>query len=390
MVFTFKSQGRPRKPLSLPQVKQNHATPLPSTFPFLTLSSSFGPNVIKQPSHMRASFNLVTSTGMIHVEGNTESETVSLQHYVANELGVEGLKELVVIFDVYRLLTIGNNHLHTVEVTLKQLLQRMGRGTHADDRDPQNHLLNTILYLSRALVVETSSNSTTSPILVLDNITQDNGNTWISYHLGADIYEATYDLHHLWFPLPTDRVLEYHARHDYYIILLTFFLGNRLAQGTYSCFFTTLCMESGLLSYEQLLPTEDNRTRLALRVISALLQLERDEFLCIDKHLEIDAIFAANYLEESFERREVCYHPIRLQRLETHIPAILEKSKAELRTVRRQALQKLLNVEVSRADLVKIFPEWDTTITFHPGSRYFERRHKLIMENELRNSSTLL
>jgi len=390
MGFIFKPQGRPRKPLPLPQVKQNHATPLPSTLPFLTLSSSFGPSVLKQPSHMGEGFNLVTSTGIIHVEGITESENVSLQHYVANELGIEGLKELVAIVDVYRLLTTGCDQSQNIEVTPKQLLQRMGKGAHSEDRDQQDHLLDTMLYLSRALVVDTSSNITISSVLILDNITNDNGKTWISYHLGADTFYAVCGQHHLWFPLPTDRVLEYHGRKDYYILLLTFFLGNRLAQGTYACFFTALCMESGLLFYEQLLPTEANRTRLALRVISALLQLEQEEFLYLDNHLEIDTILAANYLEESSEKREEYYHRFTLHRLEPHLHVLREKSKAELRTVRRQALQKLLNVEASREDLVKILPEWDTTITFHPGPRYLERQHKLIKENEARNVSTVM
>ena len=387
MVSISNTPDRVRKPLPLPSVRKNHSTPLPSTPSFLVLSSSFGPTVAKQPSlwHQGAGFDLITSAGTIRVEGMTESENVSLQHYVIHELRTEGLKGLVAAIDAYRLLATGCDQLQNVEVTLKQLLQRIGSGAHAEDMDQQTQLLNTLLYLSRASVVDISSKQVASPLLVLENVTKDaKGKTWLSYRLGADTFDTIYSPQHLWFPLPTDRVIEYHSGKDYYVLLLTFFLGNRLAQGDYSCYFTALCMDGGLLSREQLLPTAKNRTRSALRIVPALLQLERDEFIRLDPHQDLDLIFAANYHEETSEHREVYYRGFTLQRLEQHILALRGKSRAELRTVRRQALQRLLNIEASREDWAEIFPEWGTKITFHPGKQYLERQGKLSTENEKR------
>jgi hypothetical protein len=387
MISISNAPDRVRKPLPLPSVRKNHSTPLPSTPSFLVLSSSFGPTVAKQPSlwHQGAGFDLITSAGIIRVAGMTESENVSLQHYVIHELGTEGLKGLVAAIDTYRLLATGCDQLQNIDVTLKQLLQRIGSGAHAEDLDQQTQLLNTLLYLSRASVVDIPSKQVASPLLVLEKIMKEaKGRTWLSYRLGTDTFDAIYSPQHLWFPLPTDRVFEYHSSRDYYILQLTFFLGNRLAQGSYSCYFTALCMNGSLLSREQLLPPAKNRTRSALRIVSALLQLERDEFICLDPHPDLDVIFAANYHEESSEYRAVYYRSFTLQRLEQHILALRGKSRTELRTVRRQALQRLLNVEASREDWAELFPEWDTSITFHPGPQYLERQRKLATENEKR------
>ena len=142
---SIKKQRATRIP-AFPAVTSSHATPLPATETFLVISGSFGANVSIQQSLIDGSFDVTIPVGKIRVEGQTRGENTSLLNYVTSELGPEGFKETVALLDIYNTLTGGQNQTQNVEVTAKQILQRMGKGNHADDNDLQTHLVNTLLY----------------------------------------------------------------------------------------------------------------------------------------------------------------------------------------------------------------------------------------------------
>jgi hypothetical protein len=170
----------------LPSMKQDHTTPLPGTPSFLVLMSSFcSVKGLSSCQKESTGFSLETPLGSLHVEGNNEHENILLQHYLLNGLGPEGLKDLVVLIDVYRMLSFEHVQAKNIEISAKQLLQRLGKGLHAADRDEQLRLISTTLYLSRASVTHISSQQVQiPPVLVLDSIQTDNrGNIWLSYHL---------------------------------------------------------------------------------------------------------------------------------------------------------------------------------------------------------------
>jgi hypothetical protein len=385
-ILTYAKRLRPvsaqeKRVVPLPTVKLDHMTPLPGIPSFLVLTTSFCFFVKKQISHLGGStgFDLATPVGRLHVEGNTEIENGFLQNYVMCELAPAGLKGLVVLIDVYRMLSLKRDQSQSIDVTVKQLLQRMGKGEHASDRHEQAYLLNTILYLSRTTVTSISSQQVHSaPLLVLENMQADKrGNIWLSYHLSVEFFNAIYGHESHMFLLPTSHVVKYHSSQDYHTLLLTFFLGNRLVQGACSLYFVTLCIESGLLSYEQILPGEKNRLRNVQSVIFALLELESDGFIYLESHPDLDLIYAVNYLEETSDRREKLYSHIILQRLEAHILALQGLSKSNLKAQRRKALQHLLIVDTTYEDRAEEFPEWGTRITIHPSTLFLEKQDKL-------------
>jgi len=360
-----------KRVVPLPSMKQGHTTPLPGTPSFLVLVSSFC-SVKGLSSHRKENtgFSVATALGRLHVEGNNEYENILLQHYLMNGLGPECLKDLVVLIDVHRMFSFDHVQTENIQITVKQLLQRLGKGQHAADRDEQLRLISTTLYLSRTSVTHISSQQVQiPPVLVLDSIQTDSrGNIWLSYHLNEDIYEAIYEHTSPLYIVPAARIVEYHSARDYRILLLTFFLGNRLAQGPCSYYFATLCIQSGLLSDGQLLPGEKNRLRDIQQIIVALLQLEADEFIRLDPHPELDLVLTTIYLEEASERKEKLFSKLTLQRLEPHILALQGLSRFQLRTQRRKAIQHLLHVDPNYENRAEEFPEWGSRITIHPGA----------------------
>jgi hypothetical protein len=185
--------------------------------------------------------------------------------------------------------------------------------------------------------------------------------------------------------VPASRIVEYHSVRDYRILLLTFFLGNRLVHGSCSYYFTTLCIQCGLLSHGQILPGEKNRLRGIQQIIVALLQLEADEFIRLDSHPELDLVLAIIYLEEASERKEKLFSNLTLQRLEPQILTLQGLSRFHLRTQRRKAIQHLLHVDPSYENRAEEFPEWGSRITIHPGAQ-FEKSHRHFVE-KLKNTN---
>ena len=378
-----------KKVVPIPPVKQDHITPLPGTPSFLVLTSSFCGSVKRLPSCQEesAGFDLTTPLGRLRVEGNNEHENFFLRHYLVNGLGSEGLKDLVALIDVYRMLSFNHAQAQNIEISTKQLLQRLGKGQHAADRGEQLRLISTALYLSRATVTHISSQPVQiPPVLVLEGIQTDNrGNIWLSYHLSEEIFNAIYEHKSPLYVVPASRIVEYHSVRDYRVLLLTFFLGNRLVQGSCSCYFATLGIQSGLLSYGRIIPGEKNRLRDVQQIIFALLQLEAEEFIRLDSHPELDLVLAIIYLEEASERKEKLFSDLTLQRLEPQILALQGLSRFQLRTQRRKAIKHLLQVDPIYENREEEFPEWGSRITIHSGAQ-FEKNHRHFVE-KLKNTS---
>jgi hypothetical protein len=376
---------RAPKTTPFPAITSNHATPLPGTESFLVITGSFGPNVIKQDSLWpeEKGFTLTTPTGELHIEGISNRENSSLQQYVASELGPEGLKELAGLIDIYIALTQGVDQEKNIEVTAKQVLQRMGKGKHADDNNEQNHLLNTTLYLSRTYVITRKARKTRfTPLLLLESITTDEYDTiWIKYHLGEEFFDAIFKLtsERKPFPLPTPRIIGYHSSKSQYELMLTFFLGNLLAQGEGKCslYFVTLCIQSGLIPQEKLLPNYKNRMRDAQKLIAAIMQLEQDGFIQCMSHPDLDIVVAVNILLDSQDKDKKTLGRTE-RRLQTVIKTLKSFKPPELKAKRRSALQRLLNIETAREDFPQDNPELGQRLTFLAGEQFLSKQQEFL------------
>jgi hypothetical protein len=367
----------------LPAVTSQHVTPMPGTDMFLAITGSFGANV-KKPSSWQAGqgFDLVTPTGgRLRVQGDTGGENTALQNYVIRELGTEGLKELAVLIDAYDLLTQGQEQTLNVEVTAKQVLQRMGKGEHSDDTEAQNHLVNTARYLSAMMAIGiTATEERMSPLLVLENVTRDStGVIRLKYHLGEETFEAIYGSQPNLYPLPTPRVIGYHGIRSQFELNLTFNLGNRIAQGGCSLYFTTICLHGGL-SLERLLPGQKNRMRDAQQIITALLQLERDEFLVCEGHPDLDMVIAIDLRQEKIKAGNLTSQ--RLERAHQTLLSLKGYKDAELNAKRRAALQRLLNIDASREDRHRENPEFCTRMKIAPGTKFLTKQKELLAGKE--------
>ncbi len=364
---------------AFPEVTSSHSTPLPATESFLVLSGTFGVNVSIQASLLDGGFDVTTPVGKIRVQGQTSGENTSLQNYVTSELGPEGFKETAGLLDIYDTLTGGQSQTQNVEVTAKQILQRMGKGNHANDNDLQAHLVSTLLYLARTLVVNISpQRARISPLLVLESVVTDEfQNVHLKYHLGEETFESLYGPKPQLFPLSTTRLVGLHGEHSRYEILLTQYLGNKLAnQEMLSLYFTTLCLYSGVLNLERLLPAQKNRMRDAQQVISALMQLEQNGYIRCVAHPDLDTIVVANVLLDSMKREQLA--ATTLERLEEVFRVHQSYKKEDLRRKRTRALQRLLNIDASQEDRVKENPEFITRLTFYPGEQFLANKQALL------------
>ncbi|GAC1360049.1 MAG: hypothetical protein NVSMB38_43930 [Ktedonobacteraceae bacterium] len=370
---------------AFPAVTSNHTTPLPATDSFLVLSGGFGANVAMQASLLDGeAFDLTTPVGKLRVQGQTSGENTSLQNYVTSELGPEGFKETAALLDIYDLIAGGQDQAQNVEITAKQVLQRMGKGDHADDNDLQAHLVGTLLYLARTLVLSISvSGASTkqariSPLLVLESVTTDDfGNVHLKYHLGEETFESIYGRKPQLYPLPTTRLVGYHGTRSRYEILLTQYLGNRLGSGEgISLYFVTLCTHSGLLTLERLLPSQTNRMRDAQQVISALVQLEQDGYIRCNPHPDLDKVIMMNHLLGIIKAEQIA--PSMMERFTTSLPHFKRYSKEVLTRERKTALQRLLNIDASREDRSKENPEFCTRLNIVPGEQFLSHQRLLL------------
>jgi hypothetical protein len=368
----------------LPAVIPGRQTRLPGTASFEVITSSFGASIDKQPSlwSEEDSFELITPQGLLRIKGSTHKEHTTLQQYVAHDLAPDGLKILAGFLEVYDLLTQGRDQKQDVQVTARQVLQRIGRGAHADDRDEQMLVLQTALYLARSAAVVTlvqSQSKRYTPLLMLESWTIPeigDGSIALEYHLGQEFFEALYGKKPQRYTIPTAHVMGYHGVKSQQELLLTFYLGNRLAQGkgTRSLYFVTLCVQSALYSVAELQPGEagKNRTRNAQQVIYALERLEQDGLIVRDAHEDVDLVLAATCcLEPTKERLLAASTRTRLKGL---LRSLKDEAEKSLVGKRREALQRLLNVAMSREDLPEDLPGYCTRLTFHAGPLLVEKQ----------------
>ncbi len=379
-------QGSPRRVRAtrLPAVIPGRQTRLPGTASFEVITSSFGASIDKQPSlwSEEGSFELITPQGLLRIKGSTRNEHTTLQDYVAHDLAPDGLKLLAGFLEVYDLLTQGHSQKQDVQVTARQVLQRIGRGAHADDRDEQMLVLQTALYLARSAAVVTlvpSHSKRYTPLLVLESWTipeVGDGSITLEYHLGQEFYEALYGKKPQRYAIPTARIMGYHGIKSQHELLLTFYLGNRLVQGKGTCalYFVTLCVQSALYSVAELQTGEagKNRTRNAQQAIYALERLEQDGLIVRDPHEDIDLVLAVNCCMEQTKERLLA--PSTRGRLKGLIRSLRGEGDKILAGKRREALQRLLNVEISQEEIPEDLPGYCTRLTLHAGPLLVEKQ----------------
>lgn len=342
----------------LPELTSSHQTQLPNTPSFEALRQSFGPGVGMQLSlwdHTRKpKFELAMPSGAsLTIVGNTTYESITLHRYVTSELGPEGLKHLLVLLDVYYLKTGGKDRKTDAVVSIRQLLFRLGKGKKADEREEQQKLMKTILYLARTFVPSgTKSGSrgkSLSPLLVLERLDlepDEEGKfqipSEIEYHLGQHFFETLFGKQPQYFSVPTMQLLSYHAICEQQELLLAFYLSSQLAWsgGKSSLHFVTLLVQSALQSPQDI-RQGTNRTRDAQRVLYALERLEQDGIIVRAPHDDVDLVLAV----------DLSLHPSSAKKLaqatETRLGDLLASFRGltaeALRAKRRRALQRLLS-----------------------------------------------
>jgi hypothetical protein len=260
----------------------------------------------------------------------------------------------------------------------------MGKGEHANNQELQRHLVNTVLYLASSMVVRINKDSQgahgrMSPLLVLESISDGPGGIRVKYHLGEDTYEALYGSEPKVYPLPTPLVMGYHGIRSQYVLNLTFHLGNLLAEGSCSLYFPTICVHGGL-ALERLFPKEKNRIRDAQYIISALLQLEKEEYLECRAHPDLDMAVAVDLYQDKIQEDEIS--PMRLERTLALCESLNGMQKNALNAKRRQVMQRLLNLNASRENIAKENPEFCTRITILAGARFLEKKKQLLKKFE--------
>ena len=320
---------------------------------------------------------------ILQVKGTSFDENTMLQQYVARDLGPEGLKHVAGLIDVYNFLTQGRNQKQDVKIAAKQVLQRLGYGRHADDKDLQLSLLNTTLYLARTFVVSLSSKRSPqrryTPLLVLESfeLSTEEGISF-EYHLGQEFYDAIYGSKPQHYTIPTPRVIGYHAVKSQQELLLTFYLGQHLAQnqGTCSMYFITLCTRSTLYALEELQQGSrgKNRTRNAQQVIYALERMEQDGLILRAPHPDIDLVLAVNVCLDKNIRNHLA--PATTRRIDEMMSRLKGLKIEELRTKRRLSLQRLLNIEASKEEVLDEIPEFSSRLTFYVGNLMQEKHPK--------------
>ncbi len=354
----------------LPALTSAHRTRLPLTNSFRGLAQSFGPAV--QPSiwnqEREGTLQLVTPNGStLRVEGTNACESVALHRYVTEMLGPEGLKHLLILLDAYYLQTNGTDRKSDARVSLRQLLIRLGAGSKADDREEQQKLMHTILYLASTYIssderpVEEAKplplarqrkrkkvdRKDYSPLLVIERLKPGpDGSIQIpdevEYHLGFEFFETLFGPQQQFFTVPTALLLRYHAVRQQQELLLAFYLSNALitSGGQLSVSFPALILQSALESQETLEHGHD-RLRDAQRVLFALEHLEKHEFIRRDSHIAIDAALTVELATAKYTQDDVS--PNTYLRIKQGVAYQRQLSPAELRSKRRIAYQQLLD-----------------------------------------------
>ncbi len=352
---------------SLPPLTSMQKTMLPSSNGFRGLVQSFGPGLQPDLWNSETSVELRLSTPnrtLLKVRGDGEHEHKTLHHYIMEEMGVEGLKHLVVLLDTYYTQTGAKERKVDASVSLRQLLIRMGYGNRADVKDEQRKLMHTLLYLSRTWIESPETTyiqaqrrrrggrrvQTTeyTPLIVLERLKIDEIEgikipDVVEFHLGAEFYDLLFGGRQQYFTLPTALILTYHGTREQQEICLAFYLSNFLILngGRYSVNFPTMLTESGVRLAEEIEGGHD-RLRDALRVIYALERLEKDGWVTRAAHPDIDTALAVEFF--TGECQQEVLSPGTYQRITTNYNHLRGASPTDLRRKRREALQRLLDI----------------------------------------------
>lgn len=364
---------------SLPILTSNERTRLPSVESFRALTQSFGPGV--QPSLWQDG---TTPTGAIllhtpngaylRVQGANAWETTALHRYVADMLGPEGVKHMIGMLDAYHVQTGGGDRKADARVSLRQVLLRMGKGDHADDRDEQQKLMHHILYLASTYITVGERRDTAehnarqkplplarqrrrpgkhkqndySPLLVIERLQPGpDGSIQIpsevEFHLGAEFFETLFGEAQQFFTIPTGQLLSYHPTREQQELMLGIFLCGMIDthNGTFSVGFSELLVQSALLS-EAVVERGINRTRSATRVLYALERLEFDGLIVREPHMDVDVALAADLILDAATVQALAPATRERMSAEPFLVSMRRLPPEDIRTRRRQALQRLL------------------------------------------------
>jgi len=373
----------------LPPIGEEDQTLLPGTTSFRAITQSFSTSIGKQPPLWQDGlpFDIITPAGKLTVQGENPTENSTLQDYVNQSLGPQGLKHLIALYDVYVRLTQGVDQKQDVTVSAKSLLERIGLGGHATDKGKQLEMIDTAKYLASTFVSLSSSSKRSSPLIIVESM-NDNPyeEIWINYHLGIEFYEAVFGSKPKRYVFDTPSVLRYHGKHQEPEIALSFHLCDHLAEGGghYSIYFVNLCLQTSLMS-ENDIQYGQNRTRQALRILFALELLEKDQVIVREAHADVDTSLAvALFLDAKVKEEHLA--PETLNRMKGLL-ASFEKGKKlhgdqAIASKRRKAIQNLLNFETRDE---RVLYDHLKKLTFSAGPRLQQARELLEGKNSQQN-----
>src|SRR5581483_7083185 len=179
---------------------------------------SFGPGLL-HPSlwNSETAFEqqLLTPNGsLLKVKGQEDYERKALHEYITNMMGTEGLKHMLILLDSWYVQTGAHIRMVDAQISLRQLLLRMGYDQkQADDINERRKLAHTILYLARTWVTSTETRYDEeaprgrgrkrkksiewTPLLVIEKMrsSPDGGldvPDEVKFHLGEDFYEVLF------------------------------------------------------------------------------------------------------------------------------------------------------------------------------------------------------
>lgn len=353
----------------LPSLTSLHQTHLPSVEHFRGLAQSFGTRVAQSLWNTEESKEQLLEApngARLAVRGENEHEQRALHQLIGGGMGVEGIKYMVVMLAAYHAQTHGVDRKTDARVTLRQLLQFMGREDHADDLDEQQKLMRYILFMARTWVTAPDKEQVVkrrgrprtikreyTPLIVLEALSADERGgiripDAIEFHLGKEFWDQMFGTHKHFFTVPTTLILGYHSKDQAQEICLAFYLANmlNLNAGSFSIHFPTLLLQTGL--QDQLdIDKGENRTRAAIRVLFALEQLEKDHLIERDPHPDVDTALAIAYYagETAYTLNGIKANRLAektIKRIENAYRHLSILRPAEMRSKKRTSLQSLL------------------------------------------------
>jgi hypothetical protein len=309
----------------------------------------------------------------------------------------------VILLAAYYEQTGGIDRKIDARVTLRQLLQLMGRGDHADDLDEQRKLMHYILYLARTWITALDKIPEQekrrgrprrgyleyTPLIVLEALGSDERGgiripSTIEFHLGKEYWDQMFGSYEHFFTLPTHLILGYDSKRQPQEICLAFYLANmiNLNFGTFEVHFPVLLIQTGLQDQEDI-DRGDHRTRNALSILYSIERLEKDLLIIRSAHPHIDTALAVeHYTGAAFkivdEKKVSLLSEQTVARIEHAYRHFQTLPPAELQKKRRVALQSLLEQVAHNTIKFEAGPLINTQI-----ARRIQGRQEAIKHREL-------